>query len=157
KNRQDFSSVEFKLEIDPLLVIVSDRKLLISILQNFIDNSVKYRDTSKPHCISWIKIVLHADNTIDIEVRDNGIGIKDELKNKVFDMFFRGTSQAGGSGLGLYIVKQAAEKLKGTIDMKSEFRVGTTFMAFIPNRSEAEIVPNEPTILDTPEGFLHKD
>lgn len=142
-NRQDFVKVDFRLDIDPKLEIITDRKLMNSILQNFIDNSVKYRDASKPQSISWINIALQDDNSIDIKVRDNGIGIKDKLKSKVFDMFFRGTSQAGGSGLGLYIVKQAAEKLKGTIDMKSEFQKGTTFMAFIPNRSEAEITSEE--------------
>ncbi|MEM6269890.1 MAG: two-component regulator propeller domain-containing protein [Bacteroidota bacterium] len=142
-NKQGYPEHKFVIEIDPDLEIISDRRLLSSILQNFIDNSVKYRDTSKAQCTTWINLELKSDRTIDIKVRDNGIGIKDELKNRVFDMFFRGTNQAGGSGLGLYIVKQAAEKMKGTIDMESQYGEGTTFMAFVPNRSEADIVPEE--------------
>lgn len=129
----------FKLEVDPELEIVSDQRLLTSILQNFIDNSIKYRDPDKEENITWIKVARHEDNTIDFVIKDNGIGIPDDLKGKVFEMFFRGTSQVDGSGLGLYIVKQAAEKLKGTIDMESEFGEGTTFKAIIPNRSESEI------------------
>lgn len=138
-SKNEFEGHVFKLEVDPELEIVSDSRLLTSILQNFIDNSIKYRDPEKEENITWINITREDDNTIDFIIRDNGLGIRDEMKSKVFDMFFRGTSQVDGSGLGLYIVKQAAEKLKGTIDMESEFGVGTTFKAFIPNRSETEI------------------
>jgi PAS domain S-box-containing protein len=138
-SKEAYEGHVFKLEVDPSLEMVSDRRLLTSILQNFIENSVKYRDPAKDKHITWINITRQEDKTIDFAIRDNGIGIPEDLQGKVFDMFFRGTSQVDGSGLGLYIVKQAAEKLKGTIDMESEFGVGTTFKVFIPDRDDSEI------------------
>lgn len=159
-NRRDFSGVKFDIQIPEGMQVISDQKLLISVLQNFIDNSIKYRDFDKPIAESYITVAMDG-NMIDIKVRDNGIGIKPELQKKVFDMFFRGTNQSGGSGLGLYIVKQAVEKLGGTVNMSSEYRVGTTMMARIPNRTEAELeaqlaaVEAEKKEEDENESFAH--
>jgi signal transduction histidine kinase len=52
---------------------------------------------------------------------------------KIFDMFFRASRRATGSGLGLYIVREAIQKIRGTIEVKSEFGEGTEFVVVIPN------------------------
>jgi len=73
--------------------------------------------------------VTHA--TIIFE--DNGIGINQDLQEKVFNMFFRATEKSEGAGLGLYIVKEAIDKLGGTIEMKSTFGQGTQFTMRVIN------------------------
>jgi signal transduction histidine kinase len=68
-----------------------------------------------------------------ISVSDNGIGIDEELQPKIFNMFFRGTNQSKGSGLGLYIVKEAVEKMNGTIQVQSRRGAGSEFIIAIPS------------------------
>ena len=72
------------------------------------------------------------ESEIVIMLSDNGIGIPTEIHEKVFDMFFRGTNSSMGSGLGLYIVKNAVKKLQGTIRFSSKEGEGTTFTIKLP-------------------------
>jgi signal transduction histidine kinase len=67
-----------------------------------------------------------------IEVTDNGIGINDEFKDHIFQMYY-GTNKNKGSGLGLYIVKEAVENIKGSISVFSESNIGSKFIVAIPN------------------------
>jgi len=67
-----------------------------------------------------------------LEVEDNGQGIAQEHQVKIFEMFFRATPNASGRGLGLYILKRSVDKLKGTIDIKSEIGLGSTFTVKLP-------------------------
>jgi signal transduction histidine kinase len=69
----------------------------------------------------------------EIIVKDNGIGISELHLPKIWTMFFRATNDNQGSGLGLYIVKETVDKLKGKISVKSKTRVGTTFKLKLPN------------------------
>lgn len=71
-----------------------------------------------------------------ITIKDNGEGIPDEGLPKIFDMFYRGSESSQGSGLGLYIVKNAVNKLNGKIQVKSKEHVGTTFTVEIPNEGK---------------------
>ncbi|HET9054522.1 MAG TPA: HAMP domain-containing sensor histidine kinase, partial [Cyclobacteriaceae bacterium] len=66
---------------------------------------------------------------------DNGIGIEKNDLAKIFEMFYRATIQSDGSGIGLYIVKNAVEKLGGSISVSSKVGFGTTFTIKLPNRA----------------------
>ncbi len=68
-----------------------------------------------------------------IIIDDNGIGIEAKHQDKIFNMFYRATNFQPGSGLGLYIVKETLDKLKGSITVESELGVGTKFSIKIPN------------------------
>ena len=70
-----------------------------------------------------------------IIVRDNGIGIKPENMERVFDMFFREAKNSAGSGLGLYIVRETIKKLQGEIYLSSEIGTGTEFRISLPNNT----------------------
>lgn len=131
-------NVDFQIDIAEDLEIISDRKMIRAILNNYIENSAKYKDPKKAKATSSTKVELDGDEIV-ISVTDNGIGIPQSSHSKVFDMFFRGSNTVSGSGLGLYIVKQAVDKLGGSVDMKSKEGVGTTFIARVPNRTEKEI------------------
>lgn len=110
----------------------SDKVLLTTVLQNLIENAYKYRDLKKEK--RYVEITLNqSKDEIKLSIKDNGIGIPDKLKDQVFDMFFRGSLQSPGTGLGLYIVKNAVEKLGGTIDMKSKEGETTAFYLILPD------------------------
>jgi PAS domain S-box-containing protein len=116
----------------------ADQAYVNSILQNVLENSIKY---SRQFDNSFVRINVedHKDGVLII-VSDNGIGIPSHLQKKIFDMFFRATTHSKGSGLGLYLVKNAVEKLKGTIDVQSIEGQGTSFYIFLPSMNEPVLV-----------------
>jgi len=82
----------------------------------------------------YIKIDFErSNNHVVITVEDNGQGIPPQSLNKVFDMFYRASQETDGTGLGLYIVKEAVSKIKGKIDAKSEYGKGSVFTVTIDN------------------------
>ena len=102
------------------------------LFNNLISNAIKYSDPNKE--VSFIRIAIHIEpNKASITFNDNGIGIEDDYIQKVFDMFFRATTKNEGAGLGLYIVKEAVEKLEGKIDLESKSGKGTLFKIELPN------------------------
>lgn len=125
-------SVRFEICIDDQKFIKSDRQRLKVILHNLINNSVKYADYDKsdPHVI--IRFEQKADQNV-IYIEDNGIGIATDQKEKVFEMFYRGTEKSKGSGLGLFIVHETITALKGSIDVRSTENEGATFYFSFPS------------------------
>jgi len=102
------------------------------ILTNLLSNAIKYADLKKEQPYIEIDIqcsILEAK----IIVRDNGDGIPNESLAKIFDMFYRASGKGTGSGLGLYIVKEALQKLGGSIQVSSVLGEGTEFVVSIPN------------------------
>lgn len=102
------------------------------LFNNLISNSIKYADLRKND--PYIDISVVADeNFAEIHIRDNGEGIPSEAQSKIFEMFFRASRRGSGSGLGLYIVKEAIQKIGGNIEVHSEYGQGTEFVVRIPN------------------------
>jgi signal transduction histidine kinase len=107
----------------------SDRWRLKVILNNIISNAIRYRNGRDPIIKVNVDITEHAAS---LAIEDNGKGIeKDHLPN-IYKMFYRATDDGAGSGLGLYIVKEAIEKLNGHINIESEVGKGTTVKLQIP-------------------------
>ena len=107
--------------------IVSDRSRLNIILSNLLANSIRYSDHEKKE--HWIEISSYEKNESKfIEVKDNGIGIKEIHLNQIFNMFYRATSNSDGSGIGLYIVSEMVDKIGGNISVKSSMGEGTSFI-----------------------------
>ena len=130
KHVPDFNRINFEIKIDHNLEIVADKVLIHSVFQNLIHNAINYCNHQSP----WVKIsVVSKSNGIEFEVADNGKGIPEQIKSRVFEMFYRGHPDSTGSGLGLFIVKNALEKMKGSIDLESIMDHGTIFTVFIPN------------------------
>lgn len=135
-NKADTDEISFDLKIKEDDSYYSDKTILTSIFQNLLDNAIKYRRTKGKNPPSIKVTVKTNESGVDIEVQDNGCGIQDAAKDKVFDMFFRGDLYSKGSGLGLYIVKTSVNKLGGNIDFESSKNKGTTFRVFIPNKRD---------------------
>jgi signal transduction histidine kinase len=72
-----------------------------------------------------------------MEFSDNGIGIDPKSLTRIFEMFYRASGQSEGSGIGLYIVKNAIDKLGGHMQVESEMNKGTTFRITLPNRIQS--------------------
>ncbi len=109
------------------MVLNTDSMRLKIVLSNLIDNSLKYRDTSKEKPFIRIE-ALEKDGVKVIMVKDNGLGIDALYIDKIFNMFYRASEHSNGSGLGLYIVKETLGKLNGNIQVESVPGRGTTFM-----------------------------
>jgi len=124
--------IEISVDINQEEHFFSDKSRLNIILANLISNAIRYQNTNIAN--RYIKIMVETDSPgAKISISDNGIGIKKELQEKIFDMFYRVSSKSSGSGLGLYIVKEAIAKLSGEINIISELNMGTEFRIFIPN------------------------
>ena len=120
----------------------SDKWRIGEIFRNLISNSIKYRDFEKPNAEISIKVQTNPDRSI-ITFSDNGIGISVADQNKIFDMFYRASVQSDGSGLGLYIVKNAIEKIGGLLKVTSQLGKGTTFELKLPNHTFATAIPDK--------------
>ncbi len=111
----------------------SDPWRISEILRNLISNAIKYRRLE--NVLSEINVKITIDNLrAEIIFSDNGIGISESSLSKIFEMFYRATEQSDGSGIGLYIVKNAVEKLGGQIYVASRVGQGTRFNIILPNR-----------------------
>jgi signal transduction histidine kinase len=135
-----FNSIDVQVSIDEKVEFRSDYYRLSVIANNLISNSIKYADLRKEKPIFHISITVDTTRAV-LRFADNGIGIDNALLPKIFDMFFRGTTEREGSGLGLYIVHEAVHKVGGKIDVKSEFGKGTVILLEIPNVPLATEVP----------------
>ena len=114
----------------------SDAQRLTSLINNLISNAVKYADLKKPN--PFVKVSIEIDERqLVFVVEDNGEGIAIDIQERVFEMFFRGSSNSVGSGLGLFITKEIVAKLEGTLQLESTPGIGTKFTAVIPNRLPA--------------------
>ncbi|HET6991041.1 MAG TPA: ATP-binding protein, partial [Bacteroidia bacterium] len=132
---QDY--VDFSVSIDPDISFHCDESLLDSILYNLVANAVNYRK-SRAGENSFVHIQLRSfANGILMKVSDNGIGMKKEIQGKIFDLFFREANDSKGSGLGLYILKNAVTKLNGRVELESEIDKGTTFSVYLPDLKPA--------------------
>ncbi|MGB0523444.1 MAG: PAS domain S-box protein [Flammeovirgaceae bacterium] len=127
--------ISTKISVEGFPSMAADKRSLDIILNNLLSNAIKYADPSKQ---AFIHIHVHVQPTqVRIVIKDNGIGIREEFKAKIFDMFFRATDQNIGSGLGLFIVKEAVQKLNGTIEVESTYGEGSQFTILFPNLFDA--------------------
>ena len=121
------------VSINEEIELVTDSKRLRMILGNLIGNAIKYSKDDDLLSFIEIKAEVSAEKVV-FTIADNGIGIISTSLDKIFNIFYRATSKASGSGLGLYIVKEAINKLDGTITVESEKNIGTSFKVEIPNK-----------------------
>lgn len=127
-----FNAVKTEINIkNEKIAFKSDPLRIRIIIGNIISNAYKYYN---PEVNSRLKLDVNVNPmAAEIIVSDNGIGIRQEHVKKIFDMFYRATEKSQGSGLGMYIVKQAVDKLRGTIQLTSSFGKGTRIKIVVPN------------------------
>jgi len=128
----DQSKVAVTVTTDLNCPLFSDERRIRSVIHNIVSNSIKYADPAKNERHLNITAKTSASHCM-LTFSDNGIGIPQENQERVFDMFYRGTSMRTGSGLGLYIVKEMLYKLGGSLQLTSQEGMGTTITLEIPN------------------------
>ncbi len=124
--------VELKSTIDQEVDFYSDGNRLQVMFSNLISNAVKYNNSKVDRALVEINVAVDTEKA-QVRIADNGIGIGAEHLDRIFEMFYRATNERQGSGLGLYIVKETVDKLKGEVQVTSKQGVGTTFTFVIPN------------------------
>jgi signal transduction histidine kinase len=124
-------SIQMDVSLDELEV-TADEDLLSQVWINLLHNAIKFTPQA-----GSIRVTLSPrDSQAEVSISDNGIGIPEEDRERIFERFYKAdksrTRSSGGSGLGLSIVKKIIDLHKGTIEVKSEIDKGTTFIVNLP-------------------------
>ena len=121
-----------RVDNPPQLQVMTDSRLLHIIVSNLMSNASKY---SNPKGTLDFSYTLEG-TTLQIVIKDDGIGIPEQEQERLFSKFFRATNaqthQTQGTGLGLYVVKQSVEKLGGIIKVSSQENDGAQFNVSLP-------------------------
>lgn len=127
-----------KLQIDQAVYAMVDIDFLQEILNNLIENAIKYTNDGGA---VWVNVRGDGDEVL-INVTDTGMGISPDNLSHIFQKFYRvdnsQTRTIGGTGLGLYIVKERVEAMSGRVWAESAFGEGSTFYVSLPRISEEE-------------------
>lgn len=124
--------IELKANLEPLFPVRLDSGLISKVLNNLIENAIKYSPENKVVRVESKEI----DGWIEISVIDQGIGIRESDQSNLFSRFYRVKNQETegipGTGLGLYLSKYFVEAHRGRITVSSHLGVGSTFKIFLP-------------------------
>lgn len=117
---------------NPLPLLRCDEKMIRVVLQNLIENAIKYSDQKDKVFIS----LKQSDKNIEFSVHDTGIGINKEDQDQIFHKFFRAPNAVAkdevGSGLGLFTTQKIVERHNGKIWFETKEGNGTTFFVTLP-------------------------
>lgn len=141
--------IDFLFEFDRTIPkeIILDEHIILQILNNLIDNAIKFTKIGKIE-LKIKNIIIENNFFIEIIVKDTGIGINKKKQEKLFEKFEQGeyhmSKKYGGTGLGLAIVKELTDLLNGKIDVNTEEGKGTEIILKIPyKKSEKYKMKNE--------------
>jgi two-component system phosphate regulon sensor histidine kinase PhoR len=112
--------------------VMADHDEITRLFTNLISNAIKYNHEQGNIAVN----ISVSENYLITEIKDTGIGLKPEEKNKLFSEFFRAknekTRNISGTGLGLSIVKRIVESYSGRIEVESEYNIGSIFKVYLP-------------------------
>lgn len=131
------NGISISVKIETHAPLITDKKWLRLIIINLLRNSLIYHTLNDKPAIELLIKVEHEQ--ILVEVSDNGEGITADLLSSIFNMFVRSSVRSIGSGLGLYLVKKAVNKLGGRIFCNSVPFTQTTFSIYIPNQNSISL------------------
>ena len=131
------NKVSVIIQCEDGLSFYSYPNLLDVVLSNIIENALFY-SLIKDTVNAEIKIAARThENKVQITITDNGIGIDNGIKSRLFDMFFKGNENSKGNGLGLYIVLKSIKALKGEVEVESQPGHYSKFIVTLPTHIEA--------------------
>jgi signal transduction histidine kinase len=127
---------EIRNDIQSDIVLHSDKDLVRIILENLIDNAIKFsNDSERVQPFVHIKVGADHGKGVVVSVVDNGIGIAEAKPDKIFQMFSRASERSGTGGIGLYLSKLATEKLGGEIHLRTTPDGYTEFYVYFPMKA----------------------
>ncbi|MDO9514746.1 MAG: response regulator [Syntrophales bacterium] len=124
---RDFGPRVKEVSMDPDMV----HRTLLNLVSNAVDACIFDLDSAKQQHEVSVKTRLEKGNIIRFEVADNGCGMNEEVKNKIFTAFFS-TKGGKGTGLGLLVIQKLVDEHGGSIDILSEVGKGSTFIVRLP-------------------------
>lgn len=132
KRMLDTKNIALEKEINGISRIMADKDRFIEVISNLLDNAIKFtHEGGKILIKAW-----NEENKVHITVKDNGIGIPEDIIPKLFSRFYQVDASPvrkyGGTGLGLYITKNIVEAFNGEIWIESEVGKGTTVHLLLP-------------------------
>ncbi|WP_165823911.1 sensor histidine kinase [Pseudochryseolinea flava] len=135
----NYKKIFFEVVANSQYPFYSDPERMEIILNNIISNAIHFYDPNKVRSFVRININVSAVDVL-IEIIDNGLGIGHQHHNQIFSMFYKATLNSSGAGLGLYIVKESLEQLKGSVKMESELGFGSVFRVRVPNDHKGQLI-----------------
>jgi signal transduction histidine kinase len=108
--------------------IMIDRNLMRVILENLLENACVFRKDPNNDSPLIEVMLKKEDEDIYISIRDEGVGIPNEIRDKIFDLFFRGNERSKGNGIGLFLVQRALREIGGRIMLESKEGMSTEFI-----------------------------
>ena len=134
KNKSEAVSISFDEKL-PQCLIYTDRNRLMQVMNNFLTNALKFTPEGS---VSFGYTIEELGKAIRFYVKDTGIGIPQDKKDKIFDRFVKLNTFAQGTGLGLPICAMIAEKFGGSVGVESEEGKGSLFWLSIPMKESEE-------------------
>ena len=133
KAKENFRGTKnIELSIEPNLLVIGDTLSLQTVVSNIIENAIKYT----PENATIQCALIHRNNEVLITIADNGLGIPEREKEKIFSKFYRvgneDTRATTGTGLGLYMVRELLKLLNGKITVRDNQPVGVLFEIQLP-------------------------
>lgn len=148
--------IKFDILVDTNEEFISDEFRIRVILNNILSNAIKYQRPEEENKMVNIAVTV-ANKLATIIIEDNGIGIEEQYITDIYKMFFRATEQNTGSGIGLYIVKEAVVKVNGEIELESKENQGSKFIIKIPSREKYETLISDVNSLERAERFRNNN
>ncbi len=140
---EEYKQVDVQLKVHQEAPLYTDLSRLRIILRNLISNSIRYQNRHQP---PWVVITIRITaKEVVFQIDDNGIGIRKEHQERVFDMFYRADEQRSGSGLGLYITREVVNKMGGNIMLSAEPFKGTNVRVVLPNQQAFDLTEQDPS------------
>jgi signal transduction histidine kinase len=140
------------MDLESGVTLACAAEVVQSLVWNLVDNALKYgaKEGAPPN----VAVRTRVEGELGIiEVEDGGPGIPPDLRERVFQPFFRGQARGEGIGLGLAIVARVVEKLGGRVELSDGEEGGALFRLFLPTKS-AEAAPGQATRVDV--GAAHR-
>lgn len=129
---ESLKTSQVKVNLDNTAVFEANESLMVSLFQNLIQNGLKFNQSASPEVV--ITASAFNNEGIEFKIKDNGIGIRDTDKSKVFHIFQRLENEGNfsGTGIGLALCKRIVEMHNGEISFESIRGKGTTFIVKLP-------------------------
>ncbi|WP_026953438.1 hybrid sensor histidine kinase/response regulator [Algoriphagus mannitolivorans] len=135
KEKFDLSGFHLDTQVNQETLFFSDDAKIRVILNNLFSNAVQFQKDQPGEKRISLTVNVHEGKAL-IVLEDNGIGIDERHREEVFNLFTRATQKNVGTGLGLYMVKEAVEQMGGQIFLESEINVGTTVTVSLPSMNK---------------------
>ena len=116
---------------------ITQETLVGVILANLLENVWQFRQRNRPTPPQITITLSESPTDYRLEVSDNACGMPEEVKQRAFDMFYRGSEDSQGNGLGLFLIDKAVEMMQGSVTLKSTYGEGSIFTFTLPKSVNA--------------------